>query len=119
MGDLGYQGIQHSCPAILPIKRRPRQPLTPAEKRTNRKISRIRVLVENYFGRWKALFAIIAGEYRGDLTRLQWIVTITLGMTNWYLERHPLRRRNTEEEEERGESSDGEESSDDEESDSD
>jgi hypothetical protein len=93
MADLGYAGIQRTCPnAVLPIKRHPGKSLTSSEKKTNRSISRIRVFVENYFGRWKALFGIIAFAYRGELRFLEDIVAVTLGITNWYIERHPLRR---------------------------
>jgi hypothetical protein len=47
--------------------------------------------VENFFGRWKSLFGIVADEFRGSRGSLRKIVPITIVLTNWYVERHPLR----------------------------
>jgi hypothetical protein len=51
MGDLGYQGIQRSCPgAVLPHKKPPGGHLTREQKEANRLLSHDRVLVDNFLG---------------------------------------------------------------------
>jgi hypothetical protein len=93
MGDLGYVGIQKSgVRALLPHKRGRGQDLTEEQKEENRKLSHDRILVENFFGRWKSLFGICQGRYRGDLKNLSQIIRSTIIMTNWYILRHPLRQ---------------------------
>jgi hypothetical protein len=53
-------------------------------------------LVENFFGRWKSLFGVCQGRYRGSLKQLGRIIRLTIMMTSWYIQRHPLRRRDEE-----------------------
>jgi hypothetical protein len=65
--------------------------LSKAKKEYNRRLSRDRVLVENFFGRWKSLVRIVAQQFRGSRLSLRKIVPITIVLTNWYIERHPLR----------------------------
>ncbi|KUF76251.1 hypothetical protein AM587_10011470 [Phytophthora nicotianae] len=64
--DKGYQGLEVDFRAIHPKKRRGRQPLTIAEVNQNDRISHDRVIVENYFGRMKTLWALMADKYRWD-----------------------------------------------------
>jgi hypothetical protein len=93
LADLGYLGIKRTCPrAILPHKRQPGRELGEAQKEHNRKLSCHRILVENFFGRWKNIFGICDGVYRGSLKKLSAIVKFTIALINWHVERHPLRR---------------------------
>jgi hypothetical protein len=83
LADLSYQGIRTTIPeAILPHKKPPNGTLSQQEKDFNKLLSRDRFLVENFFGRWKSLFGIVAGRFRGDRNLLAKIVPITIGLTN-------------------------------------
>jgi hypothetical protein len=93
MGDLGYMGINRSgARAVIPFRRHPGQQLDEQQEQHNRTLSADRILAENFFGRWKSLFGICHGTYRGSLVHLSRIIRSTVLMTNWYVARHPLRR---------------------------
>jgi hypothetical protein len=54
MGDLGYLAINRSgARAVLPHKRVRGHDLSEVQKEENRMLSRDRIIVENFFGRWK------------------------------------------------------------------
>jgi hypothetical protein len=92
MADLGYVGITRVLAnAVLPHKRPRGGALTEAQIDENRRIASDRILVENFFGRWKSLFGIWGVRYRGDLGLLSRIVRVTVALTSWYIGRHPLR----------------------------
>jgi hypothetical protein len=94
MGDLGYLGITSTCPAAkLPHKRARGAQLSEREQEENRILNRTRILVENFFARWKTLFGIVHGQYRGNLESLGPIIRVTIALTNWHIAKHPLRRR--------------------------
>jgi hypothetical protein len=68
MGDLGHVGINRpGARAVLPFKRPPGQHLGEQQKQHNKDLSLDRILVENFFGRWKNLFGICHGTYHGNL----------------------------------------------------
>jgi hypothetical protein len=94
LADLGYQGILQTCQgAILPYKKLPGRELTEEQKEHNRLLAVDRVIIENYFGRWKTLFGIVHELlYRGSIRDLSPIVQLTIAMTNYYVLQHPLRR---------------------------
>jgi hypothetical protein len=93
MADLGYLGIQRSgMRTLLPFKRAPGQHLAAEQEQPNADLSANRILIENFFGRWKSLFGIVHGTYRGDLKYLRQIIPSTVSMTNWYIAKHPLCR---------------------------
>jgi hypothetical protein len=98
LADLGYQGILHTCQgAILPHKKPPGRELTDEQKEHNRLVAKDRVIVENYFARWKTLFNIIHELlFRGSLKKLPFIVKLAIAMTNFYLLHHPLRKESSE-----------------------
>jgi hypothetical protein len=92
LADLGYCGIQTAIPeAILPYKRARGGTLEEAKRDFNRVLSRDRILIENFFGRWKSLFGVVAEEFRGSRGSLRKIVPITIGLTDWHIALHPLR----------------------------
>jgi hypothetical protein len=93
MGDLGHLGINRSgARALLPHKRVRGHDLLEVQKEENRILSCDRIIVENFFGRWKSLFGICQGKYHMSLSHRSRIIQITILMTNWYIGRHPLRR---------------------------
>jgi hypothetical protein len=97
MGDLGHLGIARSAVMVLLAhKRRKGRDLTNNQKEENRILSRDRILVENFFGRWKSLFGACQGRYRWSLKQLGRIIRLTILMTSWYIQRHLLRRRDEE-----------------------
>jgi hypothetical protein len=97
IGDLGYLGINRTCPgALLPHKKPAHGRLTPEQKHENQILSRDRILIENFFGRWKMLFGVCHEVYRGDLKLLSKVVRVTIAITNWYLRLHPLRQGDAE-----------------------
>jgi transposase len=98
LADLGYIGITRTCAsAILPYRRKPGRELREEQREHNRKLSRARILVENFFARWKTIFGIVHQVYRGNLKKLGAIIRVTVAMTDWHIRRHPLRRAGGEE----------------------
>jgi hypothetical protein len=92
MGNLGHQGIQHSCPgAVLPHKRPPGGHLTAQQKQKSRELSHDRVLVENFLGEWKMLCEVIHTVFRGQITQPSAVVELAIAKTNCYICHHPLR----------------------------
>ena len=69
LGDLGYQRVNDDCPwlnVVTPIKRKPKQKLSSADKLTNKTLSSIRVRVEHVIGRLK-INKILKDQFRGNL----------------------------------------------------
>ncbi len=67
--DLGYQGIQNIHPNILIAKRKTKKnPLTKEEKKNNKLISKMKVVIENVFAIIKK-FKIISEKYRNRRKR--------------------------------------------------
>jgi hypothetical protein len=69
MVDTGYQGIQklHSN-SELPKKKSKKNPLTKEDKKQNRRISSIRITIENIIREVK-IFRILAEKYRNRRRR--------------------------------------------------
>ena len=64
--DLGYQGIETDYPdhiVVIPKKKLPKQDLTPAQKRSNRKKAKQRIVVEHTLAHMKQ-FQVLAQTYR-------------------------------------------------------
>ena len=82
--DSGCQGVQlNEYPEIVvPFKHKPKTPLTPEQEEYNRKLSSDRLIVENYFGRLKAYFKILAQPYRGSVNSLRAIIRTAFALTN-------------------------------------
>ena len=64
--DSGYQGLQHTLPAILPQKRRAGHEFTRDQRDHNRRLARHRVVCEQFYGRLKAKWRIMTSKYRND-----------------------------------------------------
>ena len=66
---MGYQGIQtihHNI--LIPKRKSKKSPLTKAEKKNNKQISKMRVVIENIFA-WLKRFKIISEKYRNRRKR--------------------------------------------------
>lgn len=64
--DLGYQGIETDDPdhmVVIPNKKPPKQNLTPAQKRSNRKKAKKRIVVEHTLAHMKQ-FQVLSQTYR-------------------------------------------------------
>lgn len=64
--DLGYQGIETDYPdhvVVIPTKKPPKQDLTPAQKRSNRKKAKKRIVVEHTLAHMKQ-FQVLSQTYR-------------------------------------------------------
>jgi len=69
LGDLAFQGVTKDCPwlnVVTPIKSKPKQELSDADKLTNKTLSSIRVRVEHVIGRVK-INKILKDQFRGNL----------------------------------------------------
>ncbi len=90
MGDSGYQGIQQGHQAILPIKKPKGGELTPEQKAHNRRVSRIRVVVEHTIAQIKT-FRVMAAVYRHVREGYNNIFQIVAVLVNRRIRRRPLR----------------------------
>ena len=92
--DKGYTGLnaQGYPEAIVTIKKPAGRDLTQQELAVNSKIESDRVIVENYFGRLKSNFGVLAQQYRGDRFKLlPAIMETCIALNNFYNSKHPLR----------------------------
>jgi hypothetical protein len=93
LADSGYQGLQRSIPeVILPFKKPRNDELTEEQKEHNRTLSRNRIIVENFFGRWKELFGIVHVVFRAESDFLKMVIPVTIALTNFHVRKHPLSR---------------------------
>ena len=80
LADSGYQGIEKRFPeALIPVKKKKKQPLKPEEKAFNKKLSSLRIPVEHVIRRCK-IFRILKETYRNskkNLTR-NWFIVAAL-----------------------------------------
>jgi DDE superfamily endonuclease len=90
MGDSGFQGIQHQHPAILPHKKPKAGELTDDQKKYNRRVSRVRVVVENTIAQIKT-FRVMAEIYRHDREGYHDLFQIVAVLVNRRIRRRPLR----------------------------
>ena len=82
-GDSGYQGIRklHEN-SLTPQKASKKHKLTKEEKRTNREISRKRILIENVIGKIK-IFRILSERYRNRRKRYNLRFNLIAGIYNF------------------------------------
>jgi hypothetical protein len=82
LADSGYQGILAlHANSKTPIKKKKNQALTEEEKRYNRELSRIRILIENVNRRIKR-FKIMSDRYRNKRKRHALRMTILCALHN-------------------------------------
>jgi DDE superfamily endonuclease len=83
--DTGYQGLQKIHEKTLkPIKRSKKKPLLKSEKRSNHKISSVRIAVEHVIRRIK-IFRIIAERYRNRRKRFTLRLNLIAAIYNFEL----------------------------------
>ncbi|RLO00854.1 hypothetical protein DYB28_010362 [Aphanomyces astaci] len=91
LADKGYQGIQRDLRAVIPIKKPAGGILTMDDIRTNDRIATDRVIVENFFGRLKTLWAICSHCYRWTRQNYDVLFQTCVAMANVNIRMHPLR----------------------------
>lgn len=102
MGDGGFSfnrtQDQERIEGATPFKRLPHQPLTPEQKKWNRNLSQVRVVVENAIRVIKS-YKILSGVFRhwrygkGQI-KGKHILTVCVTLANRKIVKTPLRRRN-------------------------
>ena len=96
LADAGYQGLTNLVPGSIPPHKKPRNGnLSDQQKEFNKKTSHRRILVENYFGRLKTLWKIMATKYRLKLSSYGHVWCFCASLTNYHISLHPLRERYT------------------------
>ncbi|ETV77220.1 hypothetical protein H257_09107 [Aphanomyces astaci] len=91
IADKGYQGIQRVVRAVLPKKKPAGGILTLDDIRSNDRIASDRVIVENFFGRMKTLWAVCGETYRWSRDNYDVLFQTCMALTNVHIRLHPLR----------------------------
>ena len=91
MGDSGFQGIQQEHRALLPHKKPKGGKLTQEQKDYNRRVSQVRVVVENTLAQIK-IFRVAAEVYRHAREGYNAIFCIVAVLINRRIRQRPLRR---------------------------
>jgi len=94
--DKGYQGTQDVIRGIHPIRKKPNARLSQADVTFNRNVSSDRIIVENYFGRLCSLWEICSRKYRWSEALYDPIFKLCVALTNYHIEKHPLRNEDLE-----------------------
>lgn len=85
LGDAGYQGLQKEHKnSLTPQKKLKGQELTPEQKRENRELARLRIVVENVIRHLK-IFRILAERYRNRRRRFALRFNLIAGLYNYEL----------------------------------
>lgn len=90
MGDSGFQGIQRQHRTALPHKKPKGGELTQAQKDYNRRLSQVRVVVENTIAQIKT-FRVVAEVYRHAREGYNTIFRIVAVLINRRIRQRPLR----------------------------
>ncbi|ETV69645.1 hypothetical protein H257_14668 [Aphanomyces astaci] len=91
LADKGYQGLHRRMRAITPAKRPPGGLLTMSDMEYNDNIATDRVIVENYFGRLKTLWAIVNESYTWKRENYDLYLQTCVAFTNCHIRFSPLR----------------------------
>lgn len=92
LADSGYIGLDEVYYELIVCKKKPlRGELSQKDEETNSKLHSDRVLVENFFGRLKTIFGILASPYRCALNSLDDVVITCICLLNLKLKKQPLR----------------------------
>ncbi|KAH9113515.1 hypothetical protein AeMF1_012296 [Aphanomyces euteiches] len=89
--DKGYQGAQRDLRALIPTKKPSGGSITFDQLRENDRISSDRVIVENFFGRLKTLWALCSDSYRWSRKTYDVVFQTCVALTNAHVRFHPLR----------------------------
>lgn len=88
MADKGYEGANTHIPSVLPKKG---TNLTSSDIRENSRISRCRIICENFYGRMKVLWGAARLKINKDLKNYDDVIMICVSLTNYHIDIHPLR----------------------------
>ena len=88
--DSGYQGLQRSVNAILPVKKRANRPFTRQQRRHNQDLASERVICERFYGRLKTKFRIMSSKYRNSRDEYRDVFHLCVALTNYHIIMYPL-----------------------------
>ena len=88
IADKGYQGAIELLRMILPKKGKK---LKREDIERNKKISKNRIICENFYGRLKKLFKIMEEKFRWDENMYGTVMQICVALTNYHIMKYPLR----------------------------
>lgn len=92
LADAGYQGLAKKIPgAVTPFKKTRTTGLSEEMIEHNQKVSKSRIIVENWFGRNKSLWAIMGSKFRLNLTCYENFWMFCASLTNYHIMKHPMR----------------------------
>lgn len=92
LADAGYQGLSKKIPgAVTPHKRSKSAGLSKEKIEYNKKISRSRIIVENWFACEKSLWAVIGSKFRLNLSIYEPFWLFCASLTNFHIQKHPMR----------------------------
>lgn len=90
--DKGYTGVNHYYPSAIVTQRKPiGGELNAAQLRYNHNVESDRAIVENYFGRLRIKFGILAAKFRCDRECLPDVAKCCISLTNQSIRDAPLR----------------------------
>lgn len=88
LADAGYQGLSKKIPGVV----------TPYKRFQSGHLSdKSRIIVENWFGRYKSLWAVMGTKFRLDLSSYKSFWFFCASITNFQIKLHPLRNPGAEE----------------------
>ena len=92
LADAGYQGLMKRLPgAVTPHKRKKGKLLPHHQRAFNLRIARSRIIVENWFGRLKSLWAIMGSKFRLKNEDYEEFWYFCSSLTNFHISHYPLR----------------------------
>ena len=92
LGDSGYQGLANELQGGITPHKKPRGgELNEQQVNENRIIGRNRIIVENWFGRHKVLWAACGGVFRQHPKLYERIWGFCAALTNYHITINPLR----------------------------
>ena len=92
LADAGYQGISKKLLGATTFFMRKKGKLfDDDQKEFNKKLSRSRIIVENWFGRHKSLWAVMGSKFRLNIDNYQYFWNFCSSLTNYHISKNPLR----------------------------
>lgn len=88
--DKGYEGSQNFIRSIHPKKKPRLGRLSVQECSDNSKIAQDRIIVERYFGRETALWAVMERQFKWSLEKYNNIMSLCTALTNFHIVHNPL-----------------------------
>jgi threonine aldolase len=88
--DSGYQGLQRSVNAILPVKKQANRQFTRQQRRHNQDLASERVICERYYGRLKTKFRVMSSKYRNSRDEYTVLFNLCAALTNFHTILYPL-----------------------------